>query len=585
MEFDRGKENGDMMSLIREIIHFSGKHAERIRLSFVFSFLKSVCNKGPYMVAFFLIGLLLQGTAVVKSCVASAAMLLGFLVLQTLFSNLSDRFQSTAGYDMMKEKRLELGSHLRRLPMGYFSEGNIGKISTVLSSDMVFIEEHSMQVIGDCMSDIFSQVILTAFFFMLHPLLGAVVLAFEIFAVLVAQPMQKTMLEDSDRRQSAVEGMTTAVLEYTEGIGVIKSYSLTGESAKELRGSFSEMTSSNLAFENRLTPWQRGLLIVYSIGTTAILAATIYLFEQGDLSKTAFIGVVLMAFGVFTSLRHYYQQGAQFTIMKSGLKKLKAIMEQQELPNDGQSDLPLPTEKEIEFKNVTFSYGDEDVLKDVSFSVKPQQTLALVGASGSGKTTIANLLARFWDISDGEIQYRGVDIRKLPMETLMRQISMVFQKVYLFEDTIYNNIAMGRQNADREEVYEAARKSCCYDFIMKLPYGFDTYIGAGGASLSGGEAQRISIARCILKDSPVIILDEATASIDADNESHIQAALSNLCRGKTTLVIAHRLNTIRNADYILMLEDGQIAETGTHNQLVEKGGLYHKMLFAGGDIT
>ena len=249
------------------------------------------------------------------------------------------------------------------------------------------------------------------------------------------------------------------------------------------------------------------------------------------------------------------------------------------------SDLPLPTEKEIEFKNVTFSYGDEDVLKDISFSVKPQQTLALVGASGSGKTTIANLLARFWDISAGEIQYRGIDIRKLPMETLMGQISMVFQKVYLFEDTIYNNIAMGRQNADREEVYEAARKSCCYDFIMKMPYGFDTYIGAGGASLSGGEAQRVSIARCILKDSPVIILDEATASIDAANESQIQAALSNLCRGKTTLVIAHRLNTIRNADYILLLEDGQIAEAGTHNQLMEKGGLYHKMLFAGGDIT
>ena len=316
-----------MISLILEIIRFSGKHAWRIRLSFVFSFLKSVCNKGPYMVAILLISLLLQGNAVVKTCVASAAALLAFLVLQALFASLSDRFQSTAGYDMMKEKRLELGAHLRRLPMGYFSEGNIGKISTVLSSDMVFIEEHSMQVIGDCMSDIFSQIILTAFFFVLHPLLGCVVLAFEIFAVLLAQPMQKTMLKDSDRRQSAVEGLTTAVLEYTEGMGVIKSYNLTGESAAELRGSFSEMTSSNLAFENRITPWQRGLLSVYGIGTTAILAATIYLFEHGNLDKAAFVGVVLMAFGVFTSLKHFYQQGAQFIIMKSGLKNLKAVMD------------------------------------------------------------------------------------------------------------------------------------------------------------------------------------------------------------------------------------------------------------------
>ena len=208
-----------MMGLIREIIRFSGKHAWRIRLSFVFSFLKSICNKGPYMVAILLINLLLQGSATVKTCVISAAALLGFLVLQALFTSISDRLQSTAGYDMMKERRLELGAHLRRLPMGYFSEGNIGKISSVLSSNMVFIEEHSMQIIGDCMSDIFSQLILTAFFFALHPLLGAVVLVFEIFAVLVARPMQRTMLESSDRLQHNVEGMTTAVLEYTAGIG------------------------------------------------------------------------------------------------------------------------------------------------------------------------------------------------------------------------------------------------------------------------------------------------------------------------------------------------------------------------------
>ncbi|MCP1102954.1 ABC transporter ATP-binding protein, partial [Aequitasia blattaphilus] len=224
-------------------------------------------------------------------------------------------------------------------------------------------------------------------------------------------------------------------------------------------------------------------------------------------------------------------------------------------------------------------------VKDLSFAVNRGETFALVGASGSGKTTIASLLARFWDISKGEITINGMDIRRLPMDTLMAQISMVFQKVYLFEDTIYNNIAMGRKDAEAEEIYEAAKKACCYDFIMNLPYGFDTYVGAGGATLSGGEAQRISIARCLLKDAPIVILDEATASIDADNESQIQAALSNLCQNKTTIVIAHRLNTIRNADRILLLDKGYVKESGTHEELLLEGGLYSKMVGAGGDAA
>jgi ATP-binding cassette subfamily B protein len=471
--------------------------------------------------------------------------------------------------------------------MGYFTEGNIGKISSILSSDMVFIEEQSMQVIGECISDVFSQLILTVFLFALHPALGGVMLITTLVAVLVAQPMQRRMVADAVRRQDAIEGMTTAVLEYAGGMGVIKSYGLTGESATELREGFSEMTASNLYFENRLTPWQRALLIVYGIGQAATLTAAVLLYGQGALTGIVFVGTSLMAFNLFASLKHYYSQGAKFIVMKTGLQKLKAVMDERELPDDGEAVLPetAEAESEIEFRKVTFSYGGEDVLRDISFSAAAGQTLALVGASGSGKTTIASLLARFWDIRDGEILMRGADIRSLPLDTLMAQVSMVFQKVYLFEDTAAGNIAMGRRGASREEVIEAAKKSHCYDFIMKLPYGFDTYIGAGGATLSGGEAQRISIARCILKDAPIIILDEATASIDAENESRIQAALSNLCRGKTTIVIAHRLNTIRNADRILLLEKGRIVEEGSHDELARRGGADYRMICAGGEAV
>ena len=296
-----------------------------------------------------------------------------------------------------------------------------------------------------------------------------------------------------------------------------------------------------------------------------------------------FIGVLLFSFGIFSSLQHYYQQMTQFTIMKSGLNKLKKIMDEKEIEDTGKDEPLSDSENELSFKNVTFSYENEPVLKNISFSVKKGETVALIGASGSGKTTVASLFARFWDVDEGEISFRGRDIRSLPLEKLMEQISMVFQKVYLFEDTIYNNIAMGAPDADKEAVYEAAKKARCYDFIMKLPYGFDTFVGTGGATLSGGEAERISIARCILKDTPVIILDEATASIDADNESHIQAALSELCVGKTTVVIAHRLNTIKKADKIIVLDKGRIIQSGSHEELMREGGAYKNMILAGGE--
>ncbi|HJJ41244.1 MAG TPA: ATP-binding cassette domain-containing protein, partial [Methanocorpusculum sp.] len=236
---------------------------------------------------------------------------------------------------------------------------------------------------------------------------------------------------------------------------------------------------------------------------------------------------------------------------------------------------------EIEYRNVTFSYGGErTVLNDVSFTVRKNTMTALVGASGSGKSTIASLLPRFWDVQEGSILVRGKDIRKVPLAELMDNISMVFQRVYLFQDTVYNNISMGRPEASREEVIEAAKKARCYDFIMALPNGFDTVIGEGGASLSGGEQQRISIARCILKDAPIVILDEATASVDADNESQIQAAISELVKGKTLLVIAHRLHTIAGAEQILVIENGRIAEAGDHETLLAADGLYRKMIAA-----
>ena len=571
-----------MIGLIQKIVKYTGKYAVRIRISYIFAFLKSFCAKAPYLVALFLINELMEKRADISTCIISAAILFLFLGLQSVFTALLNKYQAMAGYDLFADKRIELGNHLRKLPMGYFTEGNIGEISTVLSNDMVFIEELSMQAIGESVSDIFSQLILTIFLFILNPLIGLAALITEVIAVLVAIPMKKESMESSGGRQESIKKMTSAVLEYAQGIDVIKSFNMTGESAKEIRKSFADVAKESLSFEKNHVPFERGLLMIYCLGAGAILLVSAYLFGENALRPVEFVGVLLFSFGIFASIEHYYQQMTQFTIMEIGLNKLKKIMDEKEIEDAGKTEIPSEFENELAFNNVSFSYGNELVLKGISFSVRKGETLALVGASGSGKTTIASLLARFWDIKEGEISFRGKDIRSLPLDGLMEQISMVFQKVYLFEDTVYNNIAMGLSLVDKESVYEAARKARCYDFIIKLPYGFDTFVGSGGATLSGGEAQRISIARCILKNSPVIILDEATASIDADNESYIQAALSELCEGKTTIVIAHRLNTIKKADKILVLDKGRIIQEGRHEELAGVNGAYRNMILAGG---
>ena len=282
----------------------------------------------------------------------------------------------------------------------------------------------------------------------------------------------------------------------------------------------------------------------------------------------------------------FYSQATRLTVMNACMDRIEAVLAQPELPDRGREALPKAgSAPEVEFRNVTFAYGEKEVLHDVSFTLERNRMLALVGPSGGGKSTVANLLSRFWDVKQGQILVRGRDIRDIPLSDLMDQISMVFQRVYLFQDTVYNNIAMGRTDATREEVYEAARKARCYDFIMELPDGFDTVIGEGGASLSGGERQRISIARCILKDAPIVILDEATASVDADNESYIQEAITQLCRGKTLLVIAHRLNTIRHADEILVIDQGRIVQAGDHDTLMAEEGIYRRFITARSNPT
>ncbi len=567
-----------MIGLIGRILGITGKYKGRVYGAFALSFIKGMLQKLPIVLTYFIVSAFLEGTITKKICLTTAILLVAGVALQAVFQHMADRLQSGAGYMIFADMRMKLGDHLRHLPMGYFTEGNIGKISSVLSTDMVFIEENCMMVIAELMSHIFSQIIMIIFMFFFDVRLGLISILVTCLMLLLGLAMKKNTLYHSAERQAVTEEQTSAVLDFTEGIGLIKTYNLMGDKSKELTESFEKNCETNLKFEYDHAPWQMGINLIYGLGTVLILAVASCLYFTDVISLTYYLGMMLCLFDLFMPIRAFYGQIARLTVMNACMDRIEALFAEKEMDNSGTAVLKNNSSPVIEYKDVTFAYAQKDILKNVSFKANKNEMVALVGPSGGGKSTIASLMARFWDVKSGRILLQGTDIRELPLATLMENISMVFQRVYLFQDTVYNNIALGKPEATREEVMEAAKKARCYDFIMELPNGFETVIGEGGASLSGGQAQRLSIARCILKDSPIVILDEATASVDADNERYIQQAISELCKGKTLLVIAHRLNTIADADRILVISDGRIAESGNHKELMEKQGIYCNMV-------
>ena len=617
-----------MLKILHRIVCMTGKYSSRIRASYITSFIKGIMMKAPLIFSFMAISLFMKGQMQEKMCLYLGIGLVLCIAVEAVFEHITNVLQSATGYGVFADMRMRLGDHLRKLPMGYFTEGNMGKISTVLCTDMVFIEECCMTVLSELVTFMISQGLMTLMMFVMDIRLGTSALAVVLAFVIVGNCMMKTTLAHSRTKQEGSESLTEEALDFAEGIGIIKSFNMLGEKSKSLSAEFEKSCKESIDFEKSYGPWARALYLTYGIGTSFMLAVAGLLYAKGEMSPDYMVGMILFLFDLFISIESYYGQITRLTVTAASLDRIEEVFQAEELRDvgdqalsestketeKGSADISLSTdvketrkhsadnamsekaketrdesgdaiskdEKEndsvVEYSDVSFGYTGKNVLNHISFSMKKGEMTALVGPSGSGKSTIASLLARFWDIKEGTIKLNGKDIKNISLGSLMDQISMVFQRVYLFKDTIYNNIAMGRPSATREEVIEAAKKARCYDLILSLPEGFDTVIGEGGASLSGGEKQRISIARCILKDSPIVILDEATASVDADNERAIQEAISELCKDKTLLVIAHRLKTIKDADQILVVSDGKIIERGNHDKLMEEDGIYARMV-------
>lgn len=562
-----------MIRIIKRILKLADEFAGSIKKAMICGFFLGIFRNMPIFAILYVLFKIVNGTIDTNTALISGLMIVVGLIGQYVFKYLVYILQSATGYKIFERERIKIGDRFKRFPMGFFSDGNMGKISAVITSDLTFVEMWSMDSIDKVVTAYVNMIIGCIFLLILDCRLALVSIGVTFLAMMVLKKLQAVGKEQSYIRQNEQSKMVSAVLEYVQGISVIKAFNMSGDKSRATKESFEKFRDISLTMEKRFMPPMFLYESFFSIGIASTIFLAASLTMHGSLDMSIMLMMFIFIFELYLPLKALGVLTAKLRIMEAGLNRYEALKDIEIIDEDGR-DIELD-KFDIEFKDVTFAYEDKNVLKNISFKVPQRSMTALVGASGCGKTTIANLIARFWDVQRGEVLVGGVNVKEMTCDSLLKNISMVFQNVYLFNDTILNNIKFGKPDATYEEIEKAARKAKCYDFIMELENGFDTIVGEGGCTLSGGEKQRISIARAILKDAPIILLDEATASVDPDNENQIQMAINELVKDKTLVVIAHRLSTIRSADQILVIDDGKLIQSGTHEDLIQEEGQYN----------
>ncbi|MBP3851215.1 MAG: ABC transporter ATP-binding protein [Erysipelotrichaceae bacterium] len=499
--------------------------------------------------------------------------IMGFSILGLCFvRSRSMMLQTEGGYDTCALKRIEIAEHMRYLPMGYFNKNSLGQITSVTTNVMENLENVATRVIMMVCEGLLTTTLILLMLALFDWRISLVLLVgFSIF-LWINSSLQKRAGSISETKVNADAKVVEKVLEYLQGMAEVKAYHLTGKKSYELNEAIAENVKVNTDMEMTLIPMMSLQSLVAKLTGVAMVGFSCYFYCAGSMEALTAIVMVISAFIVYASLENAGSYSALLRVVDTSVRRAQDILDTPQMDLSGQA---ITTEhRDIEASHISFSYDKQKVLDDISLTIPEKTTTAIVGPSGGGKTTLVNILARFWDVDQGVVTIGGKDVREYDMDALMANFSFVFQNVYLFHDTIANNIRFGHPEASMEKVIQAAKKACCHDFICQLPDGYETVIGEGGASLSGGERQRISIARAIMKDAPIIFLDEATANVDPENEKELMQAIDALTKEKTIILIAHRLKTVEQADQILVVDKGKIVQRGTHAQLMKQEGIY-----------
>lgn len=565
-----------MITVFKKIWNFAEKEQPNIQKSIIVGFLCAAFNAMQMGGVYYVLVKIFDETLSMKDTAIVLGILLVSLVGKIITQYISQLEQTHAGYFMAADKRIRIGNKLKRVPMGFFSEFSLGKITTMSTTTLSQIEMQVPMLLVLVLGGLLNTFVFALALFYLHIMVGITAFLGILAFFIVNYFMEKKSRENASEIGIAQTHLTKQVLETVQGMQVIKSYNLGGKNNKELSNAFEENCNITMKLEKTMTPYIALQRIVLGISIAAIIILSAKYYIEGDMLLADAIMSMIAGFIIFEGIKAAGSSMAILRIAENSIDSLKYLEKIPEI-KEGAETSPI-RHPDIEFKDVSFAYDEKTILDHIACEMKKNTMTAIVGPSGSGKTTFCNLIARFWDVNAGEILMGGKNIKEYTLPHLMSHIAMVFQNVYLFEDTIENNIKFGVPSATREEVIEAAKKAMCHDFIEALPNGYDTLIGEGGATLSGGQKQRISIARAMLKDAPIVIFDEATANIDPENEDKLKAAIEELTKNKTIIMIAHRLSTIRNADQILVLHNGKIEQRGNHEGLMKQGGLYKTLI-------
>ncbi|MCY1574027.1 ABC transporter ATP-binding protein [Staphylococcus pettenkoferi] len=566
-----------MFRITFRILHWMAPYKGRMIAGFMLSFANSILIALPIFLAAQVFARIMSQETISNKDIFNVFLAMIFLVAgRFVMTYAKSRLHESIAYEMTADERLKIGEKLKGVKLGYFDDQTTNNLTTTVTTDLTFLENYTMKMIDIVINGyiLISVLILSLLTISVQVALVALLgVILSLISIFLLERMSKRNAPLYHQQQNQ---LIEKVIEMIRGIKVIKTFAKEDTSLKSFYAAVNNSKRVNTKVELQYTPFNLLHLLSLKVISVFIVVCAVMLYFNGHIDLSTLIMLSIFSFIIFESIEHINSAAHVLEMIAVTLEDLQQIKEAPTL-DEGGHEIAVQQHK-IEFDHVDFSFSNKKVINDVTLEVQPGTSLAIIGPSGSGKTTLCNLLMRFYDIDKGNIKVGGIDIREMTLPSLMSQISTVFQKVYLFNDTIYNNILFGKPEATKSDIIEAAKQAQCHDFIMSLPQGYQTVVNEKGNNLSGGEKQRISIARAILKDAPIIIFDEATASIDPENEHLIQSAIDHLSEGKTMITIAHKINIIKNADQIIVLDEGQIVQRGTHQELMQEHGIYRDFL-------